>query len=149
MPKMRKEASTMINIEGLDKADVLAVLYNTSRPVGMGFIQAGAFGPLEMTHEQAQKELDARGITRNHQFPLDFDYLHGRPLKTDLTSDIEFDEQYFDDNNSGHGTATEAIAHLRATGDIHCADGSTFAMEEMSENDTRLFLLGALQTSKV
>jgi len=144
MPKMQKEESPMINIEGLNKADVLAVLYNTSRPLGMGFIQAGTVSPLDMTREWAQKELDARGITRDHQFPLSFDYLYGRPLKVDLSSDIEFDERYFDSDNSGHGTAAEAIAHLRATGDIHCADGSTFAMEQMSEDDSRLFLLGTL-----
>jgi hypothetical protein len=144
MPKMQKEESPMINIEGLNKADVLAVLYNTSRPIGMGFIQAGTITPLDMTREQAQNELDSRGIMRDRQLPLDFEYVYGRPLKVNLSSDIEFEGRYFDANNSGHGTAAEAIAHLYATGDIHCADGSSFAMEEMSEEDSHLFLLGAL-----
>ena len=37
-----------IDISGLDKADVLAALYNNSRPLGLGFLHAT---PEDMTHE--------------------------------------------------------------------------------------------------
>lgn len=30
--------SNTVNIEGLNKADVLAALYNASKPMGMGFL---------------------------------------------------------------------------------------------------------------
>lgn len=137
----------MINIEGLDKADVLAVLYNTSRPKGMGFIQAGAFGPFDMTREQAQHVLDAQSNIPNYQSPFYFDYLYGRPLKVDLTSDVELDERHFDDNNTEHGTAAEAIDHLRTTGNIHCPDGSSFTDDQMNEEDSMMFMIGALQAA--
>lgn len=39
----------MVNIEGLNKADVLAVLYNAAVPMGMGFLQ---FDKNSMTREQ-------------------------------------------------------------------------------------------------
>lgn len=46
----------MITIKGLHKADVLAALFNASRPMGMGLLQA-ANGPSTMTREWASELL--------------------------------------------------------------------------------------------
>jgi hypothetical protein len=88
-----------IKIEGLDKAAVLAALYNASRQQGMGFMHArGASG---MTIEEARKELE--GTTY-------FDYLHGRVMKIDLSGD-DMDEWLYDRDN-GQGAAYAALKPL-------------------------------------
>jgi hypothetical protein len=93
-----------VNIEGLDKADVLAALYNASRPQGMGFL---GYDPQPMTGGEAQELLDS-GV--HH-----FDYLKGRVMKLDLKSDSEFDPRLYDRDN-GDGAAAHAIHLLREEG---------------------------------
>lgn len=89
-----------INIEGLDKAEVLAALYNASMQQGLGFLQPrGAAG---MTKEEAAKELKINTY---------FDYLHGRVMKVDLSKDEFFCGAY--DRDNGQGAAEAAIAPLR------------------------------------
>lgn len=90
----------MVNIQGLSKAKVLVALYNASRPQGMGFLQ---YNPSPMTEIQAENLL--KQITY-------FDYIAGRPLKVNLSSDTEFDERLFD-RDLGQGAAERAIAPLR------------------------------------
>lgn len=90
----------MINIKGLDKAEVLAALYNNSKPQGMGFLH---FTPEDMTIEEA-KNLLKRG--------MDFDYIQGRVMKVNLDSDIEFEEWLYDRDN-GPGAAQRVIDELR------------------------------------
>ena len=41
----------MISLVGLDKAKILAALYNASRPLGMGFMQ---YDPAPMATEEAR-----------------------------------------------------------------------------------------------
>ncbi len=89
----------MINIKGLNKADVLAALYNASHPQGLGALY---YEPKDMTREEAQI-LIAKGLR--------FEYLKGRVMKTDLTND-EFDPWLYDRDN-GPGTAERAISALR------------------------------------
>ena len=90
-----------ISIAGIDKAEVLAALYNASRRQGMGFMHArGATG---MSVEEA-RELLAKTTY--------FDYLHGRGMKIDLTSDLLEDWLY--DRDNGQGAAARALAPLRA-----------------------------------
>lgn len=90
-----------VDIKGLDKAEVLAALYNASRQQGMGFLQPrGADG---MTAEQAREELK-RGTY--------FDYLHGRVMKVDLSKDTFCAGAY--DRDNGQGAAERAIASLRS-----------------------------------
>lgn len=96
-----------ISIAGLDKAAVLAALYNRSRPQGMGFLQ---YDPEPMTVEGARTILNAR------EGSCYFDYLNGRVMKVDLSSD-EFDPWGFDRDN-GSGAAQEVIDTLRATGQL-------------------------------
>ena len=49
----------MVNIEGISLAEVLARLFNNSRPVGMG-IFAAAHGPRELSVEMAQSIIDEK-----------------------------------------------------------------------------------------
>ena len=98
----------MVNIEGLNKADVLAALYNASRPQGMGFLN---YDPAPMSRETAQNNLDKTTY---------FDYLGGRVMKVDLAGDAEFRESLYDRDN-GEGAAQRAIDALRASGPL-CED---------------------------
>lgn len=92
----------MISIAGLDKAEVLAALYNASRPQGMGFFQA-VFR--DATSEEMRQVIAERG---EH---LRFDYLQGRVMKVDI-SDDDLDPRLYDRDN-GQGAAARAIKPLR------------------------------------
>ncbi len=94
-----------ISLQGLDKAEVLAALYNASHPQGMGFMQ---YDPKPMTKEEAK---DLLKCTCN------FDYLMGRVMKVDLSGD-DFSPWGYDRDN-GHGSAEEAIRALRLSGDVN------------------------------
>lgn len=119
--------STMVNIEGLSKADVLAALFNASAPAGMGFLQA-TNGPQVMDSTYAQELLDLgsdasgdypNGTAAMRRNAVYFDYLYGRPLKLDLSSDIEFDPWGFDRDNGGDGSAQRVIDELRESGEVN------------------------------
>lgn len=90
-----------MNIKGTSKAKILAALYNASRPQGMGFLQAK---PGDMSEGEAQKLLDA-----GHTY---FDYLHGRVMKIDLSSDELRTALY--DRDNGQGAAEDAITRAIA-----------------------------------
>lgn len=90
----------MIDIKGLNKAEVLAALYNNSKPQGLGFLH---FDPKEMTVAEAEEILKQT---------TDFDYLKGRVMKVDLSSDDGFEEWLYDRDN-GNGAAQRAIDSLR------------------------------------
>lgn len=117
----------VVSIAGLDKANVLAALYNASRPLGMGFMH---YNPSPMTCEEAQAILDG-GTTY-------FDYLNGRVMKLDLGSDSEIDPWLYDRDN-GQGAAERAIEALRRQGpdasDIAAAHASgTLAAAETAKS---------------
>jgi hypothetical protein len=92
--------SEEIDISKLDKAEVLAALYNNSRPLGLGMLH---FYPADMTKDEAGKLLaeDTYGY---------FDYLKGRVMKVDLTGQTLNPRMY--DRDNGEGAAKRAIAHL-------------------------------------
>lgn len=92
-----------ISLKDLDKAEVLAVLYNASKPQGMGFMR---YDPKPMTREEAQKLLDTKQTY--------FDYLNGRVMKVDLSGE-ELSVWGYDRDN-GSGAAERAISSLRSTG---------------------------------
>lgn len=128
----------MVDITGLSKAEVLAALFNASAPAGMGFLQAGN-GPRVMTVEYAQDLValgneatpDYGGANLPGRPELYFDYLYGRPLKLDLTSDTEFNPWGFDRDNGGPGSAQRVIDKLRESRDVN--------NEQISEShDTQL-----------
>jgi len=104
----------IINIKGLDKAELLAEFYNASQPMGMGFLQARSG---VMTREDALKIMEA-GDDSSRMFPgmrgprLYFDYVYGRPLKIDLSRD-EMETRLFDRDN-GEGRGERCIEAVRA-----------------------------------
>lgn len=118
----------MISIEGLDKAAVLAALFNRATTGGMGFAK---YSPDPMTAEEAREILRqfdrvTRKIlfwefeTRPAERYIKFDYLAGRAMKVDLTSDKEFDASEYDKPcYNGDGAAEEVILGLRSTGDVN------------------------------
>lgn len=95
----------MISIQGLNKAAVLAALYNAAQPQGMGFMQ---YQP-DPINEQEAGQLLAQTTY--------FDYVQGRVMKVDLAKD-EFNPTYYDRDN-GQGTAERVINSLRATGNVN------------------------------
>lgn len=90
-----------IDIRTLDKAAVLAALYNRSKVQGMGFLQAKP-GPMTVD--------EARSLLANEH--VSFDYLYGRVMKVDLSGD-SFDPWVYDREN-GDGAAERALSVLRA-----------------------------------
>lgn len=85
-----------ISLIGLDKAKVLAALYNASKPQGRGFLHSD---PKPMTSKEA-------GILLKQT--TDFDYVQGRIMKVNLSGDT-FDPWLYDRDN-GQGAAERAIA---------------------------------------
>lgn len=88
----------MINIKDLDKGAVLAALYNHSKVQGMGVFQARGGN---MTTEEANKLLEQT---------TDFDYLYGKVMKINLSSD-ELNPWLYDRDN-GQGAALKAIESI-------------------------------------
>lgn len=89
-----------MDISHLDKAVVLAALYNKARVQGMGVLHAK---PDDMSIEEARALLAAG--------QLRFDYLHGRVMKIDLSKADLWTALYNRDN--GEGAAEAIITELR------------------------------------
>jgi hypothetical protein len=92
-----------IDISKLNKAEVLAALYNASKQQGMGFMHA--IGREPMTVEQAAEEIESM-----KPYGTYFDYLHGRVMKVDIGGD-ELRTGLFDRDN-GSGAAARALQPL-------------------------------------
>jgi len=93
----------MIDISKLDKAEVLAALYNKSRP--LGFLH---YDPTPMTKEEANILLkEQEYITYDGRKSIYFDYLNGRVMKVDLSGN-ELDPYLYDRDN-GEGAAANAL----------------------------------------
>ena len=90
----------MLDIKGLDKAEVLKALYDSSHVQGMGFLQAVPEGTVTVDL--------CRKLLKQSTY---FDYLYGRVLKVDLSGD-EFDERLYERDN-GRDSAARAIAFLK------------------------------------
>lgn len=88
-----------IDISKLDKADVLAALYNNSKQQGMGFIDPR--GRLPMTRDTASDLL---------KLGTYFDYVNGRVMKVELKGDVLNPWLY--DRDNGKGAAARALAGL-------------------------------------
>jgi hypothetical protein len=88
-----------IPLHGLDKAEVLAALYNASRPVGTGVSQ---YDPTPMTPNEGKHLLE------NNYY---FDYIRGRVLKLDFSKE-ELETCLYDRDN-GEGAAAKVISELR------------------------------------
>lgn len=90
---------SIINIKGLDKAEVLLALYNHSHYQGLGFLDAVS----SYTIEDARKDIKDNPSCY-------FDYLHGRVLKVNISGD-EFSSTLYD-RDCGEGAAEAAITEL-------------------------------------
>lgn len=91
----------MIDIRGIDKAILVAGLFNQSKPLGMGFFHPGH--RLQMTKEKAQAYLD-EGMKY-------FDYLEGRVIKADVSGDTLNPASY--DSQNGEGAALRVVRAIR------------------------------------
>lgn len=89
----------IVNIAGLDHAEVLAALFNNSRQQGMGFMHTE--GRADMT------VAEAREILKTEKY---FDYLRGRVMKVGIEDEMRV---HLYDRDNGHGAAERAIAPLR------------------------------------
>ena len=87
-----------IDISKASKAKILAALYNASQSLGMGFPH---YKPEKMSKEEAEELLKEQTY---------FDYLNGRVMKVDLSTN-EFNPGLYDRDN-GQGAALRAISHL-------------------------------------
>lgn len=92
--------SEVIDIKGLDKAEVLAALFNSSRQQGMGFLDFSGAKPMTVD--------EARLLTVEN-YPY-YDYLRGRVMKINILGD-ELDPRLYDRDN-GQGAAARALQPL-------------------------------------
>lgn len=96
----------MSNRQGLTSAQVLAALYNASRPQGMGFLQAK---PGDMTVAEAEAILPVhKEVADGLSLPVSrayFDYLRGRVIKVDVSEDPLDFRLYDRDLGPGAGEA--------------------------------------------
>ncbi len=106
MPPVTAEGR--VSIKGLDRAEVLAALYNASRTQGAGVLQY-VDRPLPL--EEARAVL-ARADSGKAVGFGSIDYLHGRVISVDLTEGDSFDPRLYDRDN-GQGAAARAIDQLR------------------------------------
>lgn len=88
-----------IDISNKDKAEVLAELYNNSKPLGMGIAQ---YDSTPMTVELARKILEEK---------QSFRYLKGRPLNISLEGNVIWVRRYNRDN--AQGLAQRVISSCR------------------------------------
>ena len=91
--------SKMVDIMGLDKAEVLVALWNNSCEVGLSFNPSGK----PLTVREARRIINGRYYN--------FDYCKGRVIKCNISGD-EFDPWRYDREN-GAGAAQMAIDELR------------------------------------
>jgi hypothetical protein len=89
----------MVDIKGLDKAEVLVALWKKSYEVGLSYNPSGK--PLTVR--------EARRIIKGKYYS--FDYCKGRVIKCNISGD-EFDPWRYDREN-GSGAAKRAIDELR------------------------------------
>lgn len=97
-----------IDITGIDKATLLAALYNRQPPL-VGVIAFEDDLRMPMTDKVAAIALihdeKPAGEWR-------FDYLHGRPIKVSFVGDVLENEHMFD-RNAGEGACVEVVKSLR------------------------------------
>ena len=91
----------MVSIVGLDKAVVLAALYNAAKPQRMGFLH---YKTEPLTKDKAKEVIGKQGLS--------FDYLGGRVMKIDLSGDSINPWSY--DRDNGQGAVARAIAEARS-----------------------------------
>lgn len=142
----------MINIKGLDKAEVLLALWKGSHTQGMSFLGMMNGGltlekAQDMIHQHQVYAFKRSGgnpddtakfedwLKTNPRIKLYFDYVEGHVIKCDLSGD-EFDERLYD-RDCGEGRAAEVIEALR--------NGTPISDEMSSEDDFTRCMLDLLK----
>lgn len=120
----------MIDIKGLDKAEVLKALYDNSHVQGMGFLQVVPAGTVTVDH--------CRELLKQSTY---FDYLYGRVLKVDLSGD-KFDERLYERDN-GFGSAGRAMIPLWDRLEKKAAPLSILAAKRQEGKTTHLIKMSA------
>lgn len=89
----------IVDIKDIDKAVLLTALFNR------GKVQGGLHTKHNrlMNAEEAQALINSRGY--------DFDYIHGRVMKIDISSDTVNSALY--DRNNGDGTCSDVVRRSR------------------------------------
>jgi hypothetical protein len=102
----------MVYIGDLDRAAVLAALYNAAHPQGLSFFH---YDPKPMTVEEAREILNkhARGGE------LYIDHLYGRVMKVRISEKEDYIDPRLYDRDHGEGAAELVIESLRKTGDVN------------------------------
>lgn len=102
--------SATVDVRGIDRAELLAALYNRARPLGMGFLH---FDPADMTWGEAKRVLVEATVPRFSGGPTAyFDYLRGRVMKINVLAD-DLDPWLYDRDN-GTGAVASVVEALRA-----------------------------------
>lgn len=95
-----------VNVAGLDRAAVLAALYNNSSAPGLAALHEG---PDQITADQARERM-AGGETG-------YNYFWGRYLKVEFEGDL-MEGGFYDNFIGSAGSAERVIANLRETGSV-------------------------------
>ena len=97
--------SERIDITGLNRAQLLAALYNKAQAQGMGYLHLDKY---IMTDEEAHKLIDYQKAEFGHLY---FDYVKGRSMKINLGGDT-LDPRFYDRDN-GQGAVAAIVEQLR------------------------------------
>jgi transglutaminase-like putative cysteine protease len=109
-----------IDISGLDKIEVLLALYHAAEKMGLGFLQADlSDDEVRDFIAQEQSSHFPQGSRQASKFPY-VDYLGGKPLKVDLSSDVLDGRLY--DRDQGHGAARRVVETLRTPATVTLTD---------------------------
>ena len=100
-----------INISGLDKAAVLAALWNRANPPLRGSMAMLHYRPSPMSLDEASAIIEDRLSGEYATGLIRFDYLLGKSFKLDLTEDTV--DAWLYDRDHGDGAAQRAIDELR------------------------------------
>ena len=96
----------MIDIKGIDRAELLAALYRNTKAVGLG--RQHDIG--EMSLDDAEFEI----ILSTRNGVASFDYVHGRPIKVQFNNERLWDEEIYD-RYLKPGTCAAVVDRLRAS----------------------------------
>ena len=112
-----------IDISNIDKAELLAGLFNASKPLGLGFLAKGH--NIKMSIDSAREILkDSNGY---------FDYLQGRVMKVDISGDNL--DPYLYDRDNGSGAALQVVESVRRKSGIHFnTSAPTTITEKLAES---------------
>lgn len=99
--------SDEIDITGIDRAELIAELYNNTQPLGLGILQDIKEG---LTAERVRAV-----ITSGLDEDLYLDYVAGRPIKVILRDNSLLHARLYDrDAPGGEGTCARIVAALRS-----------------------------------